>query len=99
MPFWKRFAGMISGAWALGVLWPVAGFAQDMPWDTPLQNLLDNITGPTAGVIVILAVAAFCISLMFGAGFGLIQWALGIIMGCSILVAASTFILPFFGGK
>src|SRR5262245_20451744 len=74
---------------------PAAG---GMPWDTPLQNILANVTGPTAGVVVILAVALFCASLMFGAAGGLMQWAMGIILGCSILIAANTFILPFFGG-
>ena len=27
-----------------------------MPWDTPLQNLLDNLTGPTARALVIIAI-------------------------------------------
>lgn len=28
-----------------------------MPWDAPLQNLLDNLTGPTARVLITCAVA------------------------------------------
>ncbi|MDQ6829363.1 MAG: TrbC/VirB2 family protein [Gemmatimonadota bacterium] len=27
-----------------------------MPWDTPLQNLLDNLSGPTARVLVLVAI-------------------------------------------
>jgi len=27
-----------------------------MPWDTPLQNLLSNFTGPTARALVVLAI-------------------------------------------
>lgn len=27
-----------------------------MPWDTPLQNLLDNLTGPTARALVLIAI-------------------------------------------
>jgi type IV secretion system protein VirB2 len=27
-----------------------------MPWDTPLQNLLANLTGPTARTLVIIAI-------------------------------------------
>ena len=36
-----------SRAWATG---------PSMPWDGPLQNLLDNLSGPTARVLVLLAI-------------------------------------------
>ena len=29
-----------------------------MPWDTPLQNLLANLTGPTARALIIIAIVA-----------------------------------------
>ena len=29
-----------------------------MPWDTPLQNLLGNLSGPTARTLVLLAIVA-----------------------------------------
>lgn len=29
-----------------------------MPWDTPLRNLLNNLTGPTARALVIIAIVA-----------------------------------------
>jgi type IV secretion system protein VirB2 len=29
-----------------------------MPWDTPLQNLLANLSGPTARVLIIAAIVA-----------------------------------------
>ena len=29
-----------------------------MPWDTPLQNLLSNLTGPTARALVVIAIVA-----------------------------------------
>ena len=29
-----------------------------MPWDTPLQNLLSNLTGPTARALVLIAIVA-----------------------------------------
>lgn len=47
---------------ALGVLTAFApkAFASSagapMPWDTPLQNLLDNLTGPTARALVLIAI-------------------------------------------
>lgn len=32
------------------------GGGSPMPWDTPLQNLLNNLTGPTARALVIIAI-------------------------------------------
>jgi type IV secretion system protein VirB2 len=29
-----------------------------MPWDTPLQNLLSNLTGPTARSLIVIAIVA-----------------------------------------
>lgn len=34
------------------------GGGAPMPWDTPLQNLLNNLTGPTARALVIIAIVA-----------------------------------------
>lgn len=35
-----------------------AGGGSPMPWDTPLQNLLGNLTGPTARALILLAIVA-----------------------------------------
>ena len=35
-----------------------AGGGYPMPWDTPLQNLLGNLTGPTARALVLIAIVA-----------------------------------------
>ena len=35
-----------------------AGGGAPMPWDTPLQNLLGNLTGPTARALILIAIVA-----------------------------------------
>ena len=35
-----------------------AGAGAAMPWDTPLQNLLSNLSGPTAQALVLIAIVA-----------------------------------------
>jgi type IV secretion system protein VirB2 len=35
-----------------------AGGGSPMPWDTPLQNLLGNLTGPTARALILIAIVA-----------------------------------------
>ena len=41
----------VRSAWA-------AGGGSPMPWDTPLQNLLGNLTGPTARALILIAIVA-----------------------------------------
>jgi type IV secretion system protein TrbC len=35
-----------------------AGGGSPMPWDTPLQNLLGNLTGPTTRALILIAIVA-----------------------------------------
>ena len=41
---------------ALVLLWPVAAFAagSNMPWEQPLQQILDSVQGPVAKIIAVL---------------------------------------------
>jgi type IV secretory pathway VirB2 component (pilin) len=68
-----------------------------MPWEGPIQKILDSITGPVAKAIGILAIVAT------GIGFGIAEegnWlkkGLAICFGLSIAFSATTFFLPMFG--
>lgn len=49
----RRRLTMLGFACALAVVyaspaWAAGGGGADMPWNAPLQNLLDNLSGPTA---------------------------------------------------
>ena len=55
-------ARMLSRAVCLTVIGArtalAAGGGSPMPWDTPLQNLLGNLTGPTARALILIAIVA-----------------------------------------
>lgn len=59
---WRVTKAIRATAVALSFLTAIApaAFASSagapMPWDTPLQNLLDNLTGPTARALVLIAI-------------------------------------------
>lgn len=62
-PSWARsLPRTLAVALALLVCVAPAAFATTagapMPWDTPLNNLLANLTGPTARALVIIAIVA-----------------------------------------
>jgi type IV secretory pathway VirB2 component (pilin) len=68
-----------------------------MPWEGPLQQIVESVTGP-----VVQAAAVFAV-VIFGAGIAMsesgsgMRRGIGILFGLSIAFAASTFFLDFFG--
>ncbi|OQX05073.1 MAG: hypothetical protein BWK73_34505 [Thiothrix lacustris] len=43
-----------------------AGAAGGMPWETPLETVMESLTGPTAGFIALIGVFAAGAALIFG---------------------------------
>ena len=94
----KRTAFMLLAWFFIGSLPSLALAAgSGMPWETPLQSLLDSISGPVASIVGTLAVIAFGLTLAFGGGGSGLRTAVGILFGLSIAFAATTFFLPFLG--
>ena len=59
----RKFIGHVLASSACLTLMPArtalaAGGGSPMPWDTPLQNLLGNLTGPTARALILIAIVA-----------------------------------------
>jgi type IV secretory pathway VirB2 component (pilin) len=92
---------LLSGCFFMLVLLvlPVLAHASGsgLPWEGPLQRILDSISGPVAKVIGVLAIVLTGLGLAFGEGGGLMRKALGIVFGLSIAFSASSFGLTFFG--
>jgi len=84
---------------ALIFILPMAAHASGsgMPWEGPLQNILDSLTGPVAKIAGVSAIVITGLALAFGEGGGLMRKILGIVFGLSIAFSASTFGLSFFG--
>jgi len=68
-----------------------------MPWESPLQQFLDSITGPTLRVIAVIIIIATGLSLGFGeVGHGF-RKLLQVILGLSVAFTAASFFLSFLG--
>ncbi len=74
-----------------------AGGGAAMPWETPLQNLADSITGPVARAIGIIAIAVTGLGVAFAEGGSWVRRGLGIVFGLAIAFTASSFAVSFFG--
>ena len=68
-----------------------------MPWEAPLQKILDSLTGPVAKLISVAAIVVTGLSIAFGEGGAGMKKLLGIVFGVSMAFGASSFFLSFFG--
>lgn len=68
-----------------------------MPWETPLQNVLDSITGPVAKAAGIIAIVTAGLGFAFGESGGLMRRIMGIVFGLAIAFAAAQWGMTFFG--
>lgn len=68
-----------------------------MPWEGPLQQLLDSLSGPVARTIGVAAIIVTGLGLAFGEGGGGMRRMLWVVFGLTIAFAATSFFLSFFG--
>ncbi len=68
-----------------------------MPWETPLNQLLNSLTGPVARVLGAMAIIGAGIAIAFSDGGGGIRKVLWVVLGLSITFAAVSWGLPFLG--
>jgi type IV secretion system protein VirB2 len=68
-----------------------------MPWEQPLNQILQSVEGPVAKIIaVIIIIITTGLSLAFGDTSGGFRRLIQIVFGLSIAFAASSFFLSFF---
>ena len=67
-----------------------------MPWEQPLQQVLDSVQGPVAKIVAVIIIIVTGLTLAFGETAGGFRRLIQIIFGLSIAFAASSFFLSFF---
>jgi type IV secretory pathway VirB2 component (pilin) len=72
------------------------GGGQPLPWEGPLQQVLASFSGPVAKALCILAIVVLGFGFAFSEGGGM-RRMLGLLLGVSIAVTATTFGVTFFG--
>ena len=68
----------------------------NMPWEAPLQSILDSVQGPVAKIVAVIIIIVTGLSLAFGDTSGGFRRLIQIVFGLSIAFAASSFFLTFF---
>ena len=67
-----------------------------MPWETPLNQILESVQGPVAKIISVIIITVTGLTLAFGDTSGGFRRLIQIVFGLSIAFAASSFFLTFF---
>ena len=74
---------------------PAYAAGSNMPWEQPLQQILDSVQGPVSKIIAVIIITTG-LSLAFGDTSGGFRRLIQIVFGLSIAFAASSFFLSFF---
>ena len=75
---------------------PAFAAGSNMPWEQPLQQILQSIEGPVAKIIAVIIIIVTGLTLAFGDTSGGFRRLVQIVFGLSIAFAASSFFLSFF---
>ncbi|MBZ9801171.1 TrbC/VirB2 family protein [Mesorhizobium sp. ES1-6] len=75
---------------------PAHAAGSTMPWEEPLQQILESVEGPVAKIVAVIIIIVTGLSLAFGDTSGGFRRLIQIVFGLSIAFAASSFFLSFF---
>ena len=75
---------------------PADAAGSNMPWEQPLNQILQSIQGPVAKVMSVIVIILTGLTLAFGESSGGFRRLIQIVFGLSIAFAASSFFLSFF---
>jgi type IV secretion system protein TrbC len=76
-----------ASAWAAG---------SNMPWEQPLNQILQSVEGPVAKIMAVIIIIVTGLTLAFGDTSGGFRRLIQIVFGLSIAFGASSFFLSFF---
>lgn len=94
----RQRLAMTASVAALSVVMAAPAYASgsSMPWEQPLQQILQSIEGPVAKIIAVIIIITTGLTLAFGDTSGGFRRLIQIVFGLSIAFAASSFFLSFF---
>jgi type IV secretion system protein VirB2 len=92
----KRVSGLLMSLIGALLAVPALAAGSNMPWEAPLQSILDSIQGPVARIVAVIIIVITGLTLAFGDTSGGFRKLIQIVFGLSIAFAASSFFLTFF---
>jgi type IV secretion system protein VirB2 len=94
--FLRETASLAASVTALLTTTPAWAAGSNMPWEQPLNQILQSVEGPVAKIIAVIIIVVTGLTLAFGDSSGGFRRLIQIVFGLSIAFAASSFFLSFF---
>ena len=94
--FLREAASLAASATVLLMSAPAWAAGSNMPWEQPLNQVLQSVEGPVAKIIAVIIIVDTGLTLAFGDSSGGFRRLIQIVFGLSIAFAASSFFLSFF---
>jgi type IV secretion system protein VirB2 len=92
----RHIAGLVAVLLLACASPPVHAAGSNMPWEQPLEQILQSIEGPVAKIMAVIIIIVTGLTLAFGDTSGGFRRLIQIVFGLSIAFAASSFFLSFF---
>jgi len=71
--------------------------AQNLPWEAPLENIVESLSGPVVTSLSIAAIVVAGLTYAFSEGGGMMRRSSGMVVGLSIAALAATLVTELFG--
>ena len=94
--FLREAASLAASGAVLLTTAPAWAAGSNMPWEQPLNQILQSVEGPVAKIIAVIIIIVTGLTLAFGDSSGGFRRLIQIVFGLSIAFAASSFFLSFF---
>ena len=95
-PVVRNGLAVIAGATVLLATTAAQAAGSGMPWEAPLEQILESVQGPVAKIVAVIIIITTGLTLAFGETSGGFRRLIQIVFGLSIAFAASSFFLSFF---
>ncbi|ODT75375.1 MAG: conjugal transfer protein TrbC [Pelagibacterium sp. SCN 64-44] len=92
----RHIATAAAFTWVALLTSPALASGSSMPWEAPLQSILESIEGPVAKIVAVIIIIVTGLTLAFGDTGGGFRRLIQIVFGISIAFTASSFFLSFF---
>ena len=92
----RLFRGVAGTAFTVWLASPALAAGSNMPWEQPLNQILQSVEGPVAKILAVIIIIVTGLTLAFGDTSGGFRRLIQIVFGLSIAFAASSFFLSFF---
>ncbi|WP_419739555.1 TrbC/VirB2 family protein [Ruegeria sp.] len=93
---YRKLRSCLSAVFVFVYVAPAYAAGSGMPWEAPLQRILQSVQGPVAKIIAVIIIIVTGLTLAFGESAGGFRRLIQIVFGLSIAFAASSFFLSFF---